>query len=191
MIVRLLFALGCFAAAVFAAAQATAVAPPWLDVRPLALALDAAHAPNPRDTNVSLQLGLQLERAGDFAQAEKILLKAARYDHQYQPAWTLTNYYFRRGRRDQFWQWAQRAAELSYDDGRPLLRLATALEDDSWIVMDRLGRKPVFLRTYLDMLIAEDRRDAARQVAAKLAELHDPADEPRFEALRKRYEGAK
>jgi tetratricopeptide (TPR) repeat protein len=184
MFLRLLFAAGCFGAALLAAAHAAGMSSFPADARP-------AHAANPRDTAISLQLGLELESSGDLGQAEQILLEAARFDHQYQPAWTLANYYFRRNQTDQFWQWARRAAELSYDDGRPLLRLATSLDDDPSVVVDRLGRRPVLLRTYLDILIGQNRKDAAKQVASMLAEFHDPADQPRFDALKKRYEETK
>lgn len=179
MFVRVLCAIVCFGLALLSGAHAAGVALPFSEAN--------RHTENPRDTSASLQLGLEQESAGESNQAEHTLLEAARYDRQYQPAWTLANFYFRQNQPDQFWHWARRAAELSYDDGRSLLRLATALEDDPNIVVERLGRRPVLLRTYLDVLIGQNRRDAAWQVAAMLAEFHDPADQPRFEALRKRY----
>lgn len=182
MFVRVLCAIVCFGLALLSGALAGGVALPFVE--------ENRHPQNPRDTSASLQFALEQERAGHTAEAERTLLKAARYDHQYQPAWTLANYYLRQNQLDQFWYWARRAAELSYDDGRPLLRLATAIENDPEVVLDRLGRRPVLLRTYLDILIGQNRRDAAWQVASMLAEFHDPADRPRFEALRKRYPGA-
>ena len=151
------------------------------------MSLETVHAEHPLDTEVSIELGLNLERTGRFAQAEDTFLEAARYDHRYQPAWTLANFYFRQNEPDQFWRWAHRAAERSYDDGLPLLRLATELEDDPSVVTNRLGRRPALLRTYLDILIGQNRKGAALQVASMLADLHDPADAPRFEALSKRY----
>ncbi len=186
MLWRLLCSVGCFAAALFAAVQASAG--PSAANPESTPSLLAAHEANPRDTAISLQLGLEFERAGELERAEKALLEAANYDHQYQPAWTLANYYLRQNQPDQFWRWSRRAVELSYDDGRPLLRLAVAMENDPIILMNHLGRRPVLLRTYLDILLGQDRKDAARQVAAMLAEFHDPADRPRFEALTKRFE---
>ena len=180
MLWRILCSAGCFAAALMAVAQAAGGTSPFLEP-----------GVNPRDTSTNLQLGLELERLGNLNRSEAILLEAAGYDHQYQPAWTLANYYFRRNQTDQFWRWSLRAAELSYDDGRPLLRLAAAMENDPVALMNHLGRRPVLLRTYLDILIGQDRKDAARQVAAMLSEFHDPADQPRFDALAKRFEKTK
>ena len=174
MNLRPLVATVCFLAAALAAARTSGIA-------------QFTEPANPRDTSASLQRGLEFERAGNLGAAEQTLLEAARYDHRYQPAWTLANFYFRQNEPDQFWHWAHRAAELSYDGGRPLLRLATELEDDPSVVTSRLGRRPVLLRTYLDILIGQNRKGAVLQVASMLADFHDPADSPRFEALSKRY----
>ncbi len=188
---RFLCASLCFAAAIFAVVDARALALSAEQPSASIPTLLAAHTANLRDSAISLQLGVELERAGDLKQAEQILLEAASYDHQYQPAWALANFYLRRNQVEPFWQWSRRAAELSYDDGRPLLRLASAVEDDPSVVVGHLGSRPVLLRTYLDILIGQDRRDTARQVAAMLAEFHDPADRPRFEALQQRFGGSK
>ena len=167
MVLRLLCSGGCFAAALVAAVQAFAGAPPApADSTPSLL---AAHEANPRDTAISIQLGLEFERARRFQTGRTTPRQAARYDHQYQPAWTLANYYFRQNEVDSFWTWAHRAAELSYDEGKPVLRLAVTLENEPVVLMDHLGCRPVLLRTYLDILIGQGRREAARQVAAMLA----------------------
>ena len=83
---------------------------------------------NPRLASAWIYLGLDAEADGDLAEAEQDLLQAARVDRQYLPAWTLANFYFRRGDTVNFWPWAARAASLTFDDYRPLLRLADALE---------------------------------------------------------------
>lgn len=55
-----------------------------------------------------IQLGLltELDRH-DPQGAEHYYLKAAAVDHMFQPKWTLTNFYFRRQNKDQFFRWAR------------------------------------------------------------------------------------
>jgi len=113
---------------------------------------------------------------------ETDLLQAARVDHLYLPAWTLANFYFRQDA-DRFWTWASRAAALTYDDYRPLLRLADTLEPSPVRVATQLGGGAPLLRAYLDLLINTHRLDGARKIAGLLAERHDPADRDRFAAL--------
>jgi hypothetical protein len=183
MLLRIVVAIGCFAAAVLAVVQ------PEVDIRQLdALSaqhpestialLTRAHRIHPRDTSVSLQLGLELERTDDLA--ESILLEAARFDHQYQPAWSLANFYFRRQDRGHFWTWAARAARINNNDFRPLLRLAAVWAPEPRELVARLGDRPELLRSYLDILIGENRLPAAAEVAGFLREHNDPADLPRL-----------
>src|SRR5579871_4955673 len=69
--------------------------------------LEKAAALNPLSSAPRIRLGLAAETRGDLPAAEKWLLEAARVDQQFEPRWTLANFYFRRGdsRRDDFWQW--------------------------------------------------------------------------------------
>jgi len=118
-----------------------------------------------------------------MAEAEVELLQAARVDHQYVPAWTLANFYFRRGDPANFWPWAQKAAARTFDDYRPLLRLADVLEPSPREVAIRLGSGPPLLRAYLDVLIGAGRLDAAQEIAALLNLHHDPSDVARLADL--------
>jgi tetratricopeptide (TPR) repeat protein len=145
--------------------------------------LQAAVSLNPRLSPAWIYLGLDAETHGNLAEAEADLLRAARVDRQYLPAWTLANFYFRRGDRANFWPWAQRAAALTSDDYRPLLRLADALETSPQGVATRLvGDPPLapLLRAYLDLLIGAGRFDSAQEVARLLAAWHDPSDRARL-----------
>ena len=123
--------------------------------------LDKALEANARQTSARIALGLLQEHAGNFGSAEQTLLQAAHYDRQYLPAWTLANFYFRRGSADRFWQWARRAAQLNDDNPRPLLRLASLLEHDPAIVLDRLKGGDNLPYAYLDLLIGAGRLDSA------------------------------
>jgi hypothetical protein len=145
--------------------------------------LRAAVSLNPRAASAWISLGLDTEADGNLPQAEADLLQAARVDHQYLPAWTLTNFYFRRGDSTRFWLWAQRAATLTFDDYRPLLRLADAFDRSPKSVATRLAGGAPLLRAYLDLLIGEGRLDAAQEIAGSLAALHDSSDHARLDDL--------
>jgi len=138
---------------------------------------------NPRLATAWIQLGLDDEAEGNLAAAEIELLRAARVDHQYIPAWTLTNFYFRRGDAVNFWLWARKAAARTFDDYRPLLRLADVLEPSPREVATRLGSKPPLLRAYMDVLIGAGRLDAAQEIATLLISHHDRSDDARLADL--------
>jgi tetratricopeptide (TPR) repeat protein len=106
---------------------------------------------NPRLASAWIHLGLDAEADGNLPEAEADLLQAARVDHLYLPAWTLANFYFRRGDRVRFWRWAERAAALTYDDYRPLLRLADVFDPCPQRVASRLGGGERLLRAYRDL----------------------------------------
>ena len=139
---------------------------------------------NPRLASAWIYLGLDAEADGDLPEAEQDLLRAARVDRQYVPSWTLANFYFRRGDPEKFWPWAERAAALTFDDYRPLLRLADALETSPRTVAMRLAGGAPLLRAYLDLLIGEGRLDSAQEIAdllaASNASRHDPGDQARL-----------
>jgi tetratricopeptide (TPR) repeat protein len=52
---------------------------------------------NPFNSAVQMTLGLREEFRGNSAKAESFLVRAAEIDHQFKPAWTLANYYYRTG----------------------------------------------------------------------------------------------
>jgi hypothetical protein len=130
-------------------------------------------------------LGLNAEADGELTEAETDLLQAARVDHLYRPAWTLANFYFRRGDLAKFWPWARRATALT-DEYHPLLRLADDLGMPAQDVAVRLGGGAPLLRTYLDVLIGANRLDSAGEIARLLAAHRDPADDERLVEFAKR-----
>ena len=169
-----------------------AQSPYWLRAANLAsyeslpVELRASVSLNPRLSSAWIHLGLDAEGDGNKTEAESDLLQAARVDHQYLPAWTLANFYFRRGDSAKFWPWAQRAAALTYDDYRPLLRLADTLDTSPQIVATRLGGDSRLRRAYMDVLIGLGQLDKAREIARLLEARHDPADRARLADLAKR-----
>jgi tetratricopeptide (TPR) repeat protein len=139
-------------------------------------ALAHAVAANPRASAAWIALGLVEEREGEFEAAERSLSKASRVDRQYLPAWTLANFYFRRANREKFWVWADRAASLTYDDFRPLLRLCDEFEPDPNRVLAHFRDLRRMQPPYLNFLIGEGRLDAAEQVAKGM--WNDRANDP-------------
>jgi tetratricopeptide (TPR) repeat protein len=132
-------------------------------------ALQRAIHENPRSSAAWIDLGLLQDSTGDLS-AEHSLRQAALVDHQYLPAWTLANFYFRRGDREQFWQWAERAAALAYDDPLPLLRLADRFEPDPIRSLAHFQNARRLRPPYLNFLIGENRLDAAQQVARGMSD---------------------
>jgi tetratricopeptide (TPR) repeat protein len=138
--------------------------------------LARALAANPRSGAAWIALGLREESGGDHAAAEGSLLEASRVDRRYLPAWTLANFYFRRGNRPQFWVWANRAASVAYDDSRSLVRLADEFEPDPERMLAHFEDAPRLLPAYLDFLIGMNRLDKAQQVAKGM--WNDRANDP-------------
>ncbi len=129
--------------------------------------LEAAIRSNPRSSAAWISLGL-LEEPDHPLTAEQSLLHAASVDRGYLPSWTLANFYFRTRNRDRFWEWANRAATLSYDDLRPLLQLADQFEPSPTPLFAHFKDTRRLRLAYLDFLIGENRLDAAQEVARTL-----------------------
>jgi hypothetical protein len=144
-------------------------------------ALERAIRWNPRSSSARIALGLEEERAGDFDSAVRELLRAAEIDHQYLPAWTLANFYFRRGDREAFQVWARRAAELVPGDMEPLIELCDRIDVGNGLAA--LPEVSKFERGYLDFLIREKRLDDAGRVARRLALRRDGEDVRRVSAF--------
>jgi tetratricopeptide (TPR) repeat protein len=146
-------------------------------------ALREAVRVDPRRSAAWMTLGLRAEQHGEWIEAEHDLLEAARLDHQYLPAWTLTNFHFRRGNPDAFWKWARRAALLTYDEYSPLFRMVDHFDQDPLGVLQKLGNGVKLERAYLSYAIGRNRLDAAQLVAVRLASLHDASDASRLADL--------
>ena len=80
--------------------------------------LERVAALNPTASAPRIQLGLNAEIRGDFETAQRWLLDATRVDRQFEPAWTLANFYFRQQMTPQFWVWMRKALDVSYGDRR-------------------------------------------------------------------------
>ena len=120
-----------------------------------------------------IRLGLDQEREGHNAAAERSLLRAAALDHTFLPQWTLANYYFRQGHEDLFWTHARHAASVYQGDLTGVFHLALRLEDDPRRVWERLT--PPYAPARIDLvrvLLSTGRLAAAASVADLMAAAH-------------------
>ncbi len=138
--------------------------------------LAAALAGSPRRTE--LRLALAAWESGRSREQE--LLKAARWDRGWEPAWELANHYAQDGRGEDAWRWLVPAARVWRGDPRPVFRLGGLLAKDTEIagIAERVwpgnrARK----REHLDYLL-RTRHPAAHDVAADLAAGASAADAP-------------
>jgi tetratricopeptide (TPR) repeat protein len=143
--------------------------------------LEHAARVNPLSSAPRIRLGLEAEAHGDFADAEKWLLDAARVDHQYEPRWTLANYYFRREQRGEFWKWVWAALEVSYGDRRLAFDLCWRVSQNAEEVLTQaIPERHEVLAAYL-YYVMDLQHEAVSAAALKLAELHDGSDVPELE----------
>jgi hypothetical protein len=149
------------------------------DARPL---LEEIARMNPDASAPRIRLGLNAEVRGDSAAAERWLLDAARVDHQFEPRWTLANFYFREQKPEQFWTWMRAALEVSYDDRTPAFDLCERSAPDTRTIMARaIPDRHEVVSAFLIYLLGEKGQDAASDataVAERLSQWHDPADLP-------------
>ena len=137
--------------------------------------LERAAALSPLSSAPRIRLGLAAETRGDFPAAERWLLDAARVDHQFEPRWTLANFYFRQARASEFWEWMRAALEVSYGDRTLAFDLCWRLSQDAQEIFERaIPDQPDVLGAYLAYLLGQH-RNAAGPVAVRLAAMRDPA----------------
>jgi hypothetical protein len=117
---------------------------------------------------VLMTLGLREEFRGNSAEAESYLVRAAEIDHQFKPAWTLANYYYRTGQPNKGWPMIQRIMSLEPlgFDTEPVFELCWREASGNQVSFSRKilslitkgGHKPI---EYLAFLIGTHRTDAA------------------------------
>ena len=143
--------------------------------------LERAARVNPLSSAPRIRLGLAAEARGDFSEAENWLLDAARVDRQFEPRWTLANFYFRRERSAEFWRWLRAALEVSYGDRSLAFDLCWRMSQNAEEVLKQaIPDRHDVLASYLHYVL-DRRHEAVSTTALKLAELHDRADTPELE----------
>lgn len=123
---------------------------------------------NPWDSDSRMRLAILAEAEGRLDAAERELLGARKFNNMFLPRWALTNFYFRRGRTEDFWRWAKLSAEMSFGDRSPLFELAAAAGETN--ISERLGLKGGELwREYLGWAIGKGRAAEIRKAAVQVA----------------------
>jgi hypothetical protein len=140
--------------------------------------LDDAVTLNSNDATAWIRRGLAAEMRLDLDRAEQDLLRAAEVSAQYEPRWTLANFYYRHPRGPSFWKWARLALERSYGDRRPLFDLCWSMSQDPGVILTVLPAQPAVWRDCLGYLLVGKRLDAARPVAARILANAVPPDLP-------------
>jgi hypothetical protein len=159
--------------------QALQVAYEGGDARPL---LERIVKLEPFSSAPRIRLGLDAEVRGDQADAERWLLEAASIDRQYEPRWTLANYYFRQQRAGDFWKWMRAALEVSYGDRRPAFDLCWQVSNDAAAIWTRaIPESRETIAAYLAYVLRERHPEAVPQVSMKLAMWKAPQDLPLLE----------
>jgi tetratricopeptide (TPR) repeat protein len=134
---------------------------------------------NPYSSAPRIKLGLAAEVRGDSASAEKWLLDAAEVDHQFEPRWTLANFYFRAEKRNEFWTSIRSALEVSYGDRTPAFDLCWRVSADAAEIFKRgIPDRHEVTAAYLIFLARTNRVAAMPPVATKLAAYRDESDLP-------------
>jgi len=123
----------------------------------------------PSDATFWILLGLREEVQGRFDEAEQTLLRAAAVNAQYEPRWTLANFYFRRGRVAEFRRWATAAMDRCTTIRGRSLNWGARIDDAP------LEVPPALRGAYGEWLIETKRIDAAVAVAGGLRPIEDRA----------------
>jgi hypothetical protein len=135
---------------------------------------------NPDSSGPRIRLGLDAEVRGDLLGAEHWLLDSARVDRQYEPRWTLANFYFRQQKMDEFWKWMHSALEVSYGDRVPAFDLCSRAAQDTATIMARaIPERHEVVAAFLAYLLGGNGPAlASTPVALRLSQWHDPGDRP-------------
>jgi tetratricopeptide (TPR) repeat protein len=141
-------------------------------------ALNRAVALNPADADSWIELGLRSEASGDYAEAERCLLRAAERNKQYLPRWTLANYYYRRNDTARFWYWAKASAAMVYGDTGPLFGLCERVAEDGDLVEQLDMRSPDLRASYLSYLLGRGETDRIAPSAQSVLAADRPSDAP-------------
>lgn len=134
---------------------------------------------DPWDARAWLLLGLSQEASGQLRSSETSLLEARRRSHNFESAWTLSNYYFRRQDRYRFWSWARQAMAIGYSDPAPLFDLCWRMSPDPSEICSQLGlHDRDSLSSFLSFLMNHREYLSASVVANRLLDRGSSADKP-------------
>jgi tetratricopeptide (TPR) repeat protein len=125
---------------------------------------------NECDARSWVQLGLDAEfQQQDPILAERYYHRAAEVNHMFYPASNLANFYFRYQRRNEFFEWAQHALQMAFDDPTLLFVEIWSLSADSRFNASLVPDRVVLgLAAYTSFLIQTNRPDEAGDALSRL-----------------------
>jgi len=121
------------------------------------------------DSRTWIALALQVELAGETQEAERYLRRALSVDTGYEPRWALANFYLRRGRSEEFWEWIRKTIEIRPRGVRPAIELCWRAVNDAEVILENaIPDDPFANRRYFAFLIDTNRTEAAKSVWPRL-----------------------
>jgi hypothetical protein len=91
----------------------------------------------PLDYLPRLELAAVLQASGSDSEAESALLAAVELDPGYRPRWSLTNFYLRQGRMDDFWESARQTLLANPESTPMVLGLCWRAFGDSSLILEK------------------------------------------------------
>lgn len=124
---------------------------------------------NPFEFHAWIQLGLIAElQQADSVTAERDYLRAAEVNKMFLPKWTLTNFYLRQGRQDDFFRWAKLTLNITPHSPNPVFRQMWFSAHNPKMIAAYIPDRPTILVQYALFLSGMHRFDAIPPIIARL-----------------------
>lgn len=124
---------------------------------------------NPFDVQSWIQLGLTAEvEQHDANLAERYYLRAADVDHMFLPKWTLTNFYFRQQRADDFFHWANLTLAITPYAADPVFAQMWLMSQDSQRIARAIPDRASVLLGYASFLANAHQYQAVPPIVDRL-----------------------
>jgi tetratricopeptide (TPR) repeat protein len=130
---------------------------------------------NPLDSANWIRLATRAEIENRGEEAERDLLRAYEADRQFEPRWSLANFYFRRGDRERALQWSRKTLEFGSGDLNAVFQLLWNVSGNGTEILEKaIPSRPLVLGQYLQYLDASGRLGEASGAAQTLLPLAGP-----------------
>jgi len=124
---------------------------------------------NPLDSANWITLATRAEIENRSGEAERDLLRAYSADHQFEPRWSLANFYFRRGDRERALEWGRKTLEFGSGDLSAVFQLLWNVSGNGTEILEKaIPSRPLVLGQYLQYLDGSGRLGDASGVAQRL-----------------------
>ena len=106
-------------------------------------------AENPFNSNAWIRLGFMAEmEEGDNVQAQKYYLQASNVNHMFLPRWTLTNFFFRQQKVDDFFHWTKATLAVTPYASDPVFAQMWQMTQDQDTLNSAIPDNPKILLQY-------------------------------------------